>query len=70
MSVDESKIRDRAYELWEREGRPEGAAQSNWKQASDELESEASDTSNADTLDDASGGVESGVAQPMPKPEA
>jgi len=68
MSVDESRIRDRAYELWEREGRPEGAAHSHWKQASDELESEASDTSNADTLEDASGGVESGVAQPMPKP--
>ncbi|WP_263263052.1 DUF2934 domain-containing protein [Pseudomonas sp. RIT-PI-S] len=68
MHVDEDKVRDRAYELWEREGRPEGAANSHWKQAADEIKAEADDASNADTQASASGGVESGVAQPMPKP--
>jgi hypothetical protein len=68
MPVEDSKVRDRAYEIWEREGRPEGAAHSHYKQAYDELQAEADNASNADTLESATGGVESGVAQPMPKP--
>lgn len=68
MSVDEQKVRDRAYELWEQEGRPEGAAHSHWKQAYEEVQGEDDNSSNADTLETASGGVESSVAPPMPKP--
>lgn len=67
MHLDEKKIQERAHQLWEREGRPEGAAQSHWKQAAEEIRSEAQTATNADTLETASGGVESGVAQPMPK---
>ena len=33
----EEAIRQRAYEIWEQEGRPEGAALRHWLQASDEL---------------------------------
>lgn len=29
----ERKIRERAYELWEREGRPEGEERSHWEEA-------------------------------------
>jgi Protein of unknown function (DUF2934) len=67
MHLDEKKIQERAHQLWEREGRPEGAAQSHWKQAAEQIRSETENATNADTLDTASGGVESGVAQPMPK---
>ena len=31
------RIRERAYELWERAGRPEGKAVEHWLQAEDEL---------------------------------
>lgn len=31
------RIRRRAHEIWEREGRPEGAAVRHWQQACDEL---------------------------------
>lgn len=38
MAVDKhEQIRRRAYEIWEEEGRPEGAAFRHWLQASDEL---------------------------------
>ncbi|MEW6254538.1 MAG: DUF2934 domain-containing protein [Pseudomonadota bacterium] len=33
MSPDEQRIRARAYQLWEEEGRPEGRAESHWTQA-------------------------------------
>lgn len=39
MATDKhEQIRRRAYELWEEEGRPEGAAMRHWLQAADELE--------------------------------
>jgi len=31
------RIQRRAYEIWENEGRPEGAASRHWEQAADEL---------------------------------
>lgn len=68
MHLDEKKIQERAHQLWEREGRPEGAAQSHWKQAAEEIRSEAETATESDTPRAVSGGVESGVAQPMPKP--
>jgi hypothetical protein len=33
----EEAIRQRAYEIWKQEGRPEGAALRHWLQASDEF---------------------------------
>jgi hypothetical protein len=37
------KIRQRAYEIWEREGRPEGQHERHWHQALDELGRDESD---------------------------
>ena len=37
----EQRIRERAYELWEREGRPEGRADQYWRRAEEMIQSEA-----------------------------
>jgi Protein of unknown function (DUF2934) len=37
MQQDHDKIRQRAYEIWDRDGRPEGRAQDYWLQAEREL---------------------------------
>lgn len=37
MNVDE-RIRQRAYEIWEAEGRPEGQEADHWQRARDEIE--------------------------------
>ncbi len=31
------RVQARAYEIWEREGRPDGAAEAHWQQASAEI---------------------------------
>ncbi|MDX8442271.1 DUF2934 domain-containing protein [Bradyrhizobium sp. Arg314] len=36
----EDRIRQRAYELWEKEGKPEGADLRFWEQAMDEIDAE------------------------------
>jgi hypothetical protein len=36
----QGRIRQRAYELWEAEGRPEGAADRNWSHAAEDLDRE------------------------------
>jgi hypothetical protein len=36
----EDRVRERAYALWEREGRPEGGAERHWAQAEEELRAE------------------------------
>ena len=66
MSLDEHRIRELAYRIWESEGRPEGDHLRHWHQAREQMEAEAGGAS-PDTLDTASGGIESGVAPPMPK---
>lgn len=38
QDVDEKVIRDRAYRIWEDEGRPEGRAREHWEQAARELD--------------------------------
>jgi hypothetical protein len=38
---DEERIRRRAHEIWEQEGRPEGRDQEHWAQASREIEAES-----------------------------
>jgi hypothetical protein len=35
--IDEERVRRRAHEIWEREGRPEGRHDQHWQQAKDEL---------------------------------
>ncbi|WP_448206624.1 DUF2934 domain-containing protein [Azospirillum sp. sgz302134] len=40
--MDEHRIRERAYEIWEREGRPEGRHAEHWDQACRELQNTAS----------------------------
>jgi hypothetical protein len=37
---DEDRIRQRAYELWEQEGKPEGREGEHWEQACREIEAE------------------------------
>ena len=36
----ESRIRERAYEIWERRGQPEGRAEEHWRQAEAEITAE------------------------------
>jgi hypothetical protein len=36
----EDRVRERAYAIWEREGRPEGGAERHWSQAEQELRAE------------------------------
>src|SRR5689334_12089519 len=37
----DQRIRDRAYQIWEREGRPEGRHDEHWRRAAEEIEAEA-----------------------------
>jgi Protein of unknown function (DUF2934) len=39
----EDRIRQRAYELWEQEGRPDGRAQQHWDRAAQDLDREDAD---------------------------
>ncbi|WP_462381861.1 DUF2934 domain-containing protein [Pseudomonas sp. Marseille-QA0892] len=59
--ADEERTRERAYAIWESEGRPEGKHDDHWAQAQDEYRED----SGSDGL---TGGIESSVAPPMPKP--
>ena len=36
----DDKVRERAYAIWEREGRPEGGAERHWAEAEEELRAE------------------------------
>lgn len=48
MSTDRfQKIQKRAYEIWEREGRPEGDQDRHWDQASDEIDREEDEARSA-----------------------
>lgn len=58
---DEQRIRERAYQLWEAAGRPEGQDVEYWMQARDEIEPFYKEG------DPLAGSVESSVAIPMPK---
>jgi len=41
MTITYQQIAQRAYEIWEREGKPKGQDQDHWLQAEEELRSEA-----------------------------
>lgn len=40
MSDRDERIRQRAYEIWEREGRPGGMEEKHWHQAAEEIAAE------------------------------
>ncbi|MBX4861819.1 DUF2934 domain-containing protein [Rhizobium sophorae] len=53
MAIDKhEQIRQRAYEIWEAEGRPDGADQRHWLQACDELAGEDENETLQDLLDE------------------
>ncbi|MBB4234556.1 DUF2934 domain-containing protein [Rhizobium esperanzae] len=53
MAIDKhEQIRRRAYEIWEAEGRPDGADQRHWLQACDELAGEDEHETLQDLLDE------------------
>lgn len=56
---EETRIRDRAYAIWEREGRPDGRHDEHWEQARRELAAETT-----------VGGAAPGVNPPPPGPDS
>ena len=50
----ETRVRKRAYEIWESEGRPEGAQDKHWRRACEEINAE-DETSGGETAPDAGG---------------
>jgi hypothetical protein len=66
--IDEAKIRERAYELWELHGQQEGMEAEHWRQAIAQLEAEKK-TAECSTLDSVSSSGQSGIAQmPVDQP--
>lgn len=66
--IDEEKIRERAYELWELDGKREGSDEDYWRQARAQLEAEIQ-PSGSNTLDSAGGPTQSGIpAMPVDQP--
>lgn len=53
------RIRERAHQIWEREGRPEGRAQEHWDKAVQDIEAEGSEPSRGPTRPDPAVGNES-----------
>lgn len=66
--IDDEKIRQRAYELWELDGRRDGAEQDHWRQAREQLEAE-SQPAGSNNLDSAGVNGQSGIAE-MPVRQA
>ncbi|MCQ4273762.1 DUF2934 domain-containing protein [Stutzerimonas degradans] len=62
MNIEE-RIRQRAYEIWDAEGRPDGQEAEHWQRARDEIEPYEQE---GDALP---GSIESGVAVPMSRRE-
>jgi hypothetical protein len=56
----QQKVRERAYAIWEQEGRPEGGAEQRWAQAEEELRAEDQDqagTPGAETVETPAGTI-------------
>jgi hypothetical protein len=72
MQNDYEKIRQRAYEIWDREGRQEGRAEEHWQQAERELAASQadapSDTTNEAGLPALPIKAEAGVAAQAKRP--
>ncbi|OQP85346.1 hypothetical protein BTR14_15690 [Rhizobium rhizosphaerae] len=60
MSIDEDKIRARAYRLWEEEGRPQGRHDHHWQQALSEVTGQSG--SPQSDMTDQSAAAETGAA--------
>lgn len=60
--IDERKIRERAYELWELDGKREGADDDYWRQARVQLEAEIQPPG-SNTLDSVGGATQSGIPE-------
>jgi Protein of unknown function (DUF2934) len=61
--TDETKIRERAYQLWELDGHRDGAEHDHWRQALEQLEAEEGQPTSANTLDSVGGATQSGIAE-------
>ena len=59
--MSDDRIRERAYQIWEAEGRPEGQEAEHWQRAREEMETFPKEGNPL------AGSVESSVAIPMPK---
>ncbi|HUC69055.1 MAG TPA: DUF2934 domain-containing protein [Stellaceae bacterium] len=47
MELREERIRERAYQIWEREGKPHGRDAEHWQQAVSEVDAEVAATAGA-----------------------
>lgn len=61
MADREERIRSRAYEIWEREGRPEGRHREHWQQAASEVEAEEGQGAGGEATSAPPSGVSSGL---------
>ena len=66
---DEERIRRRAHEIWEREGRPEGRHEEHWARARREVEAEEGG-SPTDTAPGSAGADRAGGGGSPPPPDA
>jgi phage shock protein A len=66
----EERIRQRAHEIWEREGRPEGHAESHWERAAQDLDREDAEIRHKDAVADQPAGVKPERAPKHEKPDA
>lgn len=57
----ERRIRERAYRIWEEEGRPEGRAEHHWRQASQEAGDELFDQPGMDRPQERRGALDGGL---------
>lgn len=58
---DDERIRERAHQLWERDGMPEGEHERHWRQASEELRAENSGVGSGDSESVMDQGLSSGL---------
>lgn len=67
-SEKEKRIRDRAYEIWEREGQPAGRHDEHWRQAEAELAAETQSEEGAAAAGNkpASDPADTSTAKPVP----
>ncbi|MFB8830051.1 DUF2934 domain-containing protein [Azotobacter sp. CWF10] len=63
MTLDQQRIRELAYQLWEAAGCPEGQDLKHWNEACEQIQAKggASPDASEETLETASGSVESGA---------
>jgi hypothetical protein len=60
----EDRIRKRAHEIWEREGRPEGRQEEHWRQASQEVGEELFGQQGATDAQERPGALDGGLLPP------